>query len=619
MCGIAGVWYKQAVTGKEISSVCLGLSRGLQHRGPDDEGFVLFTRAGDTEIYRGNDSNPGVDLPHISTAEGEYVGAMVHRRLAIITPGIKGHQPMHSEDKRYWITYNGETFNYKDLDLKYGFKNRSENDAETALNLIATQEYKTFTELDGFHAFGVFDTKNGILELYRDPTGVKPLYYVQNDNFFAFCSETKPLRLLANLIQVNHSAVYHFLAEGIFVPGEEFIDGINAVSHKLIFDCKKFVVQNFRFPLELQKPKADLTDTVLQSVKSRLMSDMPLGFAVSGGLDSAIVLGAARKLLGKDAELQVFSVVSQGDDDESRWQKKVVEYNGAQWHSTDIENAGPGLLSDVIAKVDMPAMAWNNLAHFQLARLVSSTNIKVFFNGQGADEIFGGYPDYLQRDFLRNAPFLLKNASTLPLTAAEMAKGWLKLKAKNHLPLFLLNSMDKSHAADWLGEELSAQKPYLWKQAGLGASEKMLHDYSVQKLQQMLRWEDANGMANSLESRNPFADDMQLANWLLVPFRKKIENGYTKGVLRNAVQDFVPKDVLWRVDKKGFSVPEAKLTWRCKEAWKEVFLSENLEPFSPIFKREKAYAALDVNDVTGLQWYFRLTSLSQYLEHIKSE
>jgi asparagine synthetase B (glutamine-hydrolysing) len=147
----------------------------------------------------------------------------------------------------------------------------------------------------------------------------------------------------------------------------------------------------------------------------------------------------------------------------------------------------------------------------------------------------------------------------------------------------------------------------------------MKHDYFKQKLQQMLRWEDSNGMAHSIESRNPFADDMKLAQWLMISMRKKTANGYAKGLLRKAVADIVPQEVLWRVDKKGFTVPDSRLTWRCREAWKDHFLSKELEPWSPQNFREQVFLSMKQDDHKTLQWFFRLTSLSVYLQHLKRE
>lgn len=620
MCGIAGIWYKNGADGKLLAGHCLKFSNSLRHRGPDDEGFVLFNVNGTSEQYRGDSSHPNINLPHISEATGIYSGALIHRRLSVIVPGAGGHQPMSSENGRYWITYNGETFNFRELDRKYGFNNQSGNDAETALNLITAHEQPGMTELDGFHALAVYDSENKQLELYRDATGVKPLYYWNSSDVFAFSSDTASLRKLGRLTGLNTSAVFHFLTEGIILPDQEMVDGIKQVPHRLDFNAEQFTIRTRKFNILLREPAPDLREELLRSVESRLMSDVPLGFAVSGGLDSAIIIGAARKILGPDAELKLFSIVSSGKEDESMWQKKVADYNRADWYQSNIEYSGPGLLREVIAAADLPPVAWNNLAQYQLARLAKSEGITVFFNGQGADEIFGGYPDYFQRA-LPNMPVKLLLASRkLPINFGEIVQGWYKNQLKIHAPSWKRTERFFSDKKPWLTPDMLGYQSYLWSLAGLNAEEKMHNDYFGQKLRQMLRWEDSNGMAHGLESRNPFADDLRLAAWLNESLRKKTANGFAKGLLRNAAAQWVPKQVLYRRDKKGFTVPDAKLTFKMHQAWKEAFLSPELNQFSPKIYREARFRIINENDDPKvLQWYFRLSSLAYFINHINRE
>lgn len=619
MCGIAGVWYKNGIDGAGLARICMNLSADLKHRGPDDEGFVLFDAEGRPEQYSGDDSSEGINLPHISEARGTYTGALIHRRLSVITPGIRGHQPMYSPDGRYWIVYNGETFNYKSLDAQYGFENRSDNDAETALNLVTLKEQNGPLELDGFHALAVYDRQNRQLELYRDPTGVKPLFYTETEDRFAFCSETVPLRKLGSLKTLNTKAVFHLLAEGLFLPDEELVTGIRQVPHKLVFEESRFISRSVKYQVLPEKPKGELKQTLMKSIESRLMSDVPLGFAVSGGLDSAIIIGAARKILGKDAGLKLFSITSTGEEDESHWQQMVADHNHAEWHQLNIEQSGPGLLEEVVRHTGMPAVAWNNLAQYQLARLARSHGITVFFNGQGADEIFGGYPDYFQRAWLSMPLKLYASRRHLPVSYQDMASGWLKFFIKSNSPAGSLHKQFIKRQAGWLGKDLRSFDSYSWSLSHLPAEQKMYADYFGQKLGQMLRWEDANGMAHSIESRNPFADDMKLAAWLNVSLKNKMENGYAKGLLRKAASGLVPAEVLWRVDKKGFTVPDSRMTWKSKDAWKDAFMSSELDTFSSHSRREKAFKNLMPDHHFDLKWMFRLTALSYFIESLRGE
>jgi asparagine synthase (glutamine-hydrolysing) len=616
MCGIAGIWSAKGFSGKELAEICLGFSKELSHRGPDDEGFVLFTETGKAEVYGGIDSHPALQLPHISAADGKYIGALVHRRLSIISPGKEGHQPMHTDDNKHWIVYNGETFNYKELDVRYRIKNQSNNDAETVLKLCANVHTNGHGELDGFHAFAIYNTESKKLKLFRDRTGVNPLYFAQHKGYFAFASETKALRKWAGIKNVNSEAVFRFLTEGMQIPALEMVEGITEIPYELEWNFSDTKTTLQYVQEDLHQPDISLEKAVSHAVESRLMADVPLGFAVSGGLDSAIIIGAARKELGPDADLKLFSIVSDdAQSDESLWQEKVAVFNHAEWHKTNTADFTADLLQTVTAATDMPSVAWNNIAQFELARSAKAGGITVFLNGQGADEIFGGYPDYLFRYFLKY-PWR-KCGNNLPLSGNEIRLGSLKLLMKRVMPAFLRKAQFLRLQEGWISPELEIYDPFEWKLSKFNAEEKMYLDYTHQRLRQMLRWEDLNGMAHQLESRNPFADNAVLASWLNVSMEKKMTNGFTKGILRDAVNGIVPEDVRWRVDKKGFSVPDASLTWKHHMAWQEAFMSRDLDVYSPFEKREAAWKNMKQGDEKTLRWFFRLTSLSYYLENLK--
>lgn len=347
----------------------------------------------------------------------------------------------------------------------------------------------------------------------------------------------------------------------------------------------------------------------------RLVSDVPLGFAVSGGLDSAAIIGVVRKLK-PDAELSAFSIVSNNPDkDERLWQQKVIEFNRAHGHSSNISEASATLLQTVIKSTDLPAVAWNNLAHFELCRMVKAAGVTVLFNGQGADEIFGGYPDYLMRSYGRYLRFANKSRSW-PISNREIISGWRKLKLQSWLPDFVNAYGFKRKFQHLLHEDFNGHTSLLMAKSHLSAEEKMWDDYYGMKLGQMLLWEDRNGMAHSIESRNPFADDKNLASFLNIPFKKKISNGFTKGILREALVHDVPQEVLWRIDKKGFSTPDGDLTRKFILDWKEMFFSSRLNDFSPLQKRELFWKKADNFSEKELENYFRLVSFSCFLEEI---
>lgn len=615
MCGIAGIFSLKPIPAGEMARICMQFSENLAHRGPDDEGYVLIDTEWRAHAYGGNSSLPALQLPHISTATGEYLGAFVHRRLSIIRPGLPGHQPLY--DENHALSYNGETFNFQELDKALGVENRSHTDTETVFNLLKIEGPLAVHLLDGFYALGFVDLENRLLHLRRDTAGVKPLFTAQTDTIFAFASETRALRNLLNTVSVNPQAVFHHLCEGLLLPEQGFYNEITTVQEGLDVDLRNLETNPVYYPENDEKPGPDLQLQLESSVRKRLMSDVPLGFAVSGGLDSAAVIGLARKSLGAEAPILLFSIISSDPtSDERIWQQQVAEYNDAQWHSFSMDNAGSHLLEEVARATDLPPIAWNNLAHFELCRLAKSQGVTVFFNGQGADELFGGYPDYLIRDFWKlQGCFLSKNH--LPVSYGDALKENLKLQAKIFLP-FLSVIAAKKQAGALLNADLWRNDLYLHRLSHLGADNKMQADFYGQKLRQMLAWEDLNSMAHGLESRNPFADDMQLAQWLNVPLKDKIKNGYTKGVLREALRNVMPESIRLRVDKKGFTVPDSALTWKNRNAWSGYFMSDVLDPWSPRAQRERLMQNLQQGDESALKWMFRLSAMSVFLQQSKS-
>lgn len=615
MCGIAGIVSQHPLEASALAALCMQLSADMQHRGPDDEGFVCIDAEGQLHFFRGNDS-ASKDYPHIHEAQGQFVAALIHRRLSIIGPGPKGAQPMLSPSGRYVIVFNGECFNFKKLNAKHHFETPSHTDTETVLHLLDKFGVQGLQEIEGFFAGIIFDTHDKCFHIFRDACGVKPLYTSKTKGVQFFCSETKALRIAAEKHTISPKMFLHFFAEGLLDLGDNstFFNGIYAFPKGICETIIPGSKEQTQFALEKSGlPPVALADRLEESIQQRINSDVPLGFAVSGGLDSAIILGIARKLL-PDRELHAFSVVSGNSNaDESAWQEQVVRFNNAKWHTVDITQQGPQLLEEVVQRTDLPAVAWNNVAHYALCKLVKDSGVTVILNGQGADEVFGGYADYLIRPLKKGN---LKHGHW-PISKRERLSMRANLLAQQRLPGGIKQYLFSKKYSHILHSDFVGYSSILWEKSQLDAEAKMWDDYYGIKLGQMLLWEDRNGMANSLESRNPFADDRNLASFLKLPLSGKLKNGYTKGTLREAAQGLVPETVLWRVDKKGFSVPDTALTKQHVQSWKEVFFNPELEPWAPLTKREKLLADLEKGEASAMQSYFRLVAFSYFLNQVK--
>ena len=583
MCGIGGWVDFGGRSAAEMKAVGKSLIAGLKHRGPDGHGIELFG------------------------GKEQGIAMFMHRRLSILGLGDQGKQPMCSHDGRYWITFNGEIYNYLELASEFGLTTASGTDTEVLLQLWALKGAEAIALLDGFFAFAIWDSELKELTLARDKAGVKPLYYYldrdgSEDEYIVkslwFGSEDFALKLALEAVGVeitlNLNALKSHLDKGASDRNLLF-NGILelGMGSCLTFSCLGMDANlnpisdwgrvdvrpwhqgeylrlddglGWQQHLGLkEEPKTHaelLRSQLMMGMKKRLRSDVPIGFAVSGGIDSAALVGMAREIMGKEAHLHVFSVIAPGmDGDESEYQKAVVEHVGGIWHTVDVRKLEGKYLEKYIKATHRPPVAWNNLAHFALCESVKAAGVTVLFNGQGADELFGGYPHYYKAAFWNEKNTLWPVRKKWPIDFVLAGKQWFK-----------------GVLGSWAGRPFETCVDVL-----------MRKDYYGERLTQLLRFEDRNGMACGIESRNPFADNYRMADawlgawgddtWSLEgSLSSKLVDGYSKGYLRKAMDvGLVPQKVLWRVDKKGFSVPKNELTARGLVVWQAWILSDRLD------------------------------------------
>lgn len=639
MCGIGGISSTVTQSAEFWLRNSNILSAALAHRGPDDEGFLLLSNKA-TPIPVGQNVYPSESVPYLpkkqfaESLSSSINGVLMHKRLSIIGLGDLGHQPICDPSGRYWMTYNGEIFNYRELQSQFGLTNNSNTDSEILVQLWAIKQEQCLKLLDGFFAFCIYDSLENSYTVVRDRTGVKPLFFAKTNEIFAFASEEQPLRFILGQNELNHKAVFAHLKQGMtdVYPWFENIQTLTA-GHliKWVPTSREFKVSQWYFPeRNIIQNNVSLREMLFESMKIRLRSDVRLGFAVSGGIDSAVLVGIARHLLGNEAALDLFSVASNNlAGNESDWQKMVVAKNGGNHHEILVESFDSELLPKMISYTNRAPVAWNNLAHFALCERVRQTGVTVLFNGQGADELFGGYPDYFIQSLFSERKHLSKYQNNWPITYKEALKFFLKRKLRNALSDSQKQKIEKSVWGNKLSESM-LQDPIMALHPKLsGVEEMMLGDYygSLQgpqfygKLHQMLAWEDRNGMAFQLESRNPFADDLHIPQKYLGNFKlnELMEGGLPKGILRNAFQDLLPPELFARTDKKGFSVPEAWLTQKHGQAWKDALMYEGLDGFIQRDYRNKLLQNFTALNHKELQHYFRIASLGYFKLELDNE
>jgi asparagine synthase (glutamine-hydrolysing) len=578
----------------------------IRHRGPDDEGYVLFS-ADSATCYFGRDTDHRVYLDEAQWFPIESVDLSFdrnfslgfgHRRLSIVDLSPLGHQPMCYSDGRYWITYNGEVYNHVELRIeleKEGYSFVSRSDTEVILAAYACWGEACLDRFNGMWSFAIYDTHANSLFMARDRFGVKPFYYwVAPDGSLCFGSEIKQFTTFpAWKARVNGQRAYDFLVWGLTDHTDETLfDGV----YQLRAGCcatldirvwptqlvqgRLPVVQWYR--LNAQAFRGSFADAAVQfkekfieSVRLRLRADVPVGSCLSGGLDSSSIVCVVNQLLrdqGAHSLQRTFSACAEVDRfDERKWIDEVVRQT-----SVDAHYVYPPL--EKLFEFS-PAITWHQdepygstsiFAQWNVFQLAAENDVKVMLDGQGADEQLAGYHSFFAPRFvslLRSGKWIKLwrelqttkrlHGYTLPFLLAGMAN----LVLPNRLKNIAKRMIGRTHASPhWLDMQVlgaQAVNPY----ALFGGAAHTIQSLSYAQLtatniQMLLHWEDRNSMAHSIESRVPFLDYRLVEFVLGLPDEYKLSCGITKRVQRAGMSSILPDLIRDRMDKLGFVTPE---------------------------------------------------------------
>lgn len=639
MCGIAGI---STVFEKDVTfwkKWIYHFSEDIQHRGKDDAGILLMLRHADPlPVLWGKESYTESlqyipNKPLLSSLSDAVNGMLLHQRLSIIAPGDRSHQPMCDASGRYWITFNGEIFNYIELRTQYKINAITDSDTEVLLELWAKMEDKCLPLLDGFFAFCIYDAHDNTYTIVRDRTGVKPLFYSKREDAFAFSSEEKSLRRFINQTEVNPQAAYLHVKHGMS-EAVTWFEGVESLKpgHWLRWNpgIRSIIHRRWFYPSSLLniREECSLESALLESIKRRLRSDVPIGFALSGGLDSAVIAGMAKHLLGTSEPLHFFSVVSQDHpESEKKWQQLVQKHLGGNLNFIETSTFKTSHLEDAVLQNQRPLVAWNNVAHYQLCKTVRDFDITVIFNGQGADELYGGYPDHFIQAYIEDRDSILPYADNWPISLERVKKIAWKRRLRQRISTGWKHRLDHFFWGHLFTKDVINQNELELNPKVENVKELMMGEYYGQnvspkfygRLYQMLQWEDRNGMAFQLESRNPFADDLLLPALTLGKYDLKdlMIGGYSKGILRNAAKNYIPEELFYRKDKKGFTVPERKLTQELGSEWEAWVMSSSLDELINRNLREKWVKQFSQLSPINLQTYFRIATLGLFLERLE--
>jgi asparagine synthase (glutamine-hydrolysing) len=603
MCGIAGIAGGDT-EGRDRRAAIGAMTDRLEHRGPDDRGLWI-------------DDEAGV--------------ALGHRRLSILDLSPLGHQPMHSQNDRYSIVFNGEIYNFKDLQAQLTTKGHNfRGGSDTEVMLAAIEEWgfeDSIKKFTGMFAFALWDKKQRILYLARDRIGKKPLYYGWNNGIFLFASELKALKSHPRFIsEIDRSAAglalkYGYIPapwsiyKGIFklYPGttlalnaasietkpsnfSPFPDSISGTSPKSYWKLISALRSGLENPYRgsFEDASDELEKLLMDSVKIRMLSDVPLGAFLSGGIDSTTIVA----LMQVQSKIPVKSFAIGFEEDgfnEAAYAKKVADYLKLD-HTELYVKASDALnvIPSLPVMFDEPFSDSSQIPTYLVSKLCRDY-VTVGLSGDGGDELFGGYSRY---------PWALKTWKNFNKIPRPLKKSLVKavelVPAKFYEALFSGIFKNPAHKFETLGRVMSFETRSEfydglmshWEGLVIGnghyhaapgdpklfegedfLTEMMFTDMLTYLPDDIMVKVDRASMAVSLETRAPFLDHRVIEFSWRLPAEYKLNNSTSKRILRNILHRHVPADFVER-PKMGFSIPLADWLRGPLRSWGEELIDE---------------------------------------------
>ncbi|WP_121353934.1 asparagine synthase (glutamine-hydrolyzing) [Flavisolibacter nicotianae] len=568
MCGIAGIVSKNGQA-TSLASVKNATSV-LGHRGPDDEGF-----------YR-NDAG---------------TATLGHRRLCIIDLSAAAAQPMSYAD-RYHLVYNGELYNYPELRKeleKKGCRFRTQSDSEVLLAAYATYGKDCLAQFDGAFAFAIWDEKEQTLFAARDRFGEKPFFFFYGEERLVFASELKALWQMEVNKEVNHRLLYNFLTIGYTSnpadPFETFYHNIHKLpaAHWLTYSLPQNELATERYwqadiAVDNSLSEAEaihrFEDLFRQSIHRRMRSDVPVGTSLSGGLDSSAIVAFCAGETSAQYTHNGFTASFPGfEKDETSQAATVAKQFGLHHYTTTVEERDVvSLMQKISQQQDEPFSSASVLAQYKVFELARQHGVPVLLDGQGADEILAGYHKYYKwwwQELYRQKK-LGKSGERTAAQALGIKEGFgFQNKAAALLPEFSASILQSQKA------KKAFQHPDLNRDFAFGNKRNLYYStpstfdlngvlyYNtfVNGLEELLRLADRNSMAHSVEVRLPFLQHQLVEFIFTLPPQFKIHQGWTKWLLRKAVDKKLPQEIVWRKDKVGYEPPQKR--WMQNKAVQE--------------------------------------------------
>ncbi|MBW2999234.1 asparagine synthase (glutamine-hydrolyzing) [Candidatus Woesearchaeota archaeon] len=559
MCGITGIYnFRKETVDNELLKEMTNI---LHYRGPDDSGYFV-------------DKNIGLG----------------HRRLSIIDLSEKGSQPMHNEDETVWVKFNGEIYNFEELkkDLeKKGHRFYSDTDTETIVHAYEEYGEDCVKHLRGMFAFSIWDSKNKKLFLARDRVGKKPIFYFADKERFVFASELKSLLLDDSIAkEIDMTALSHYLTFGYVPAPLSIFKSIKKVmpSHTLTvqdgkISTRKYWDITYKPKLASQQYfKKKLLEELKQAVKLRMISDVPLGAFLSGGIDSSSIVAMMAKL--SDEPVKTFSI---GFDEEPyselKYARIVAEKFNTDHKEMVVRPDAAEILPKLVWHYNEPFADQAAVPTYYLSKMTRE-HVTVALNGDGGDESFAGYPRYVVDKIVRyynHVPNPMRKAFTyfankVPYTNFRMIsriqKGLAAAKMKpEDRYIYVMSYFDEGG----LKKEISSEKLNSLKANSNNVLMDHFNECNSSSITNRMMYVDIKkyipedlmvkvdiaSMANSLEGRSPYLDHNLMEFAATIPPSLKLKGMTTKYILKKALHPLLPEEIIHR-RKQGFGMPIAE-------------------------------------------------------------
>ncbi len=547
MCGISGMF---APNGDASLNKVKKMNEKIAHRGPDDSSY-----------YR-----------------NEFI-AFGHRRLSIIDLDKRSNQPMTYKD--IIITFNGEIYNYKKVRkilIKEGYKFSTDGDCEVILKGYHKWGANCVKYFKGMWAFAIYDQKKDILFCSRDRFGIKPFYYTVQNSKFYFGSEIKqlcgsnPRPVLDNILDFIIAGYVDHNERTFFKGVLQLLPGNNLIIQKDEFKITEISYFNLNDDSD-SKESRNITELLNESISEHLISDVKVGSCLSGGLDSSYLNSKISETLPS------ISAIHANSTDKNSSEKKQAE-QVAKHLNINLEVTEP-TLSEFMSEIETlfyvqehPFGDPSIYMQYRVMKKAKSLGIKVMLDGQGADEVFMGYPKYLGLRLWKDL---------LSLRINSFFNLFLKTMKNNSMSLFQFISFfigtryERIKHIVYLIQSKMLLKywfDFIMRAKGYKSS-KAFQFYEIYQypLQTLLRNEDRNSMWFSIEARVPYLDHKLVSALYNLSIDQKVTDGWTKHPLRIAAKNKIPKEIIYRRDKLGFNSPPS---WLNKISYSEIFQSKIL-------------------------------------------